>query len=276
MNNERLKEMNNILIQLKEYAKVNNITDDFHKIIYRYLHDYNVGNEKNLNVKNKFPFWINRYSTKRTNCVNTPKYPYWCQFINENYPNQTLMESDPVKIYIPLKSSYIYNGVNKIFDFCEQNSIIHNSKVAATIRNDNVVLRVMDVNDAIKIINYVNNDPYLQEGHLKPNPFCFQVDFTGLAVDNYNSYNENVAKFLEKYLKYSKNTNNLDNVSVTNFYNFVKNNKLSYQSSKDKIYQEEIRRLILISLTTDDINLFIDHYYSVSGNNKQAKRYKRF
>ncbi len=265
MINEREQEINAFLFNLMNYAKKNQLDDDFYKIIYKYMRSYNLGDEQNLDIKNRFILWINRFQSQKTTCINTEKWSYWCQFINEQYQGQTLKESDPVKLYIPLKSSHIYNGVNKIFDFCEQNNIIHQSKVASKMRNDNVVLRIKNIDDAVKVINFVNNDPYLKEGHLNPNPFCFQEGFVGLAIDNYNSYNDTVAKLLAAYIKQKKSYNNF-NVSADDFYDFVTNYHHSYNTKQDMIYGEEIRSLILKSLKSNDFNVFANHYYSVVGN----------
>ena len=271
MNNERQNEINRILKELSNYAKMSPLNNNFSETIYNYLRSYNLGNERDLDIKNRFVLWINRFQLKKTKCENTSNHPYWCQFINEKYPNQTLKESDPVKLYIPLKSDFIYQGVNLIFDFCEQNNIIHQSKVAARMRNDNVVLRIKNIDDAVKLINFVNENHYLKQGHLTPNPFCFNAGNVGLAIDNYNSYNENVSKFLANYIIYKKQTNTLSNVGINDFYNFVANNKLPYSNEKNKIYLEEIRNLILKSLESNDFNKFVKHYYSVSGNKKLEK-----
>jgi len=264
--------MNAILIRLAEYAKTNNTNNNFHEVIYKYLRCYNIGNEANLEIKNNFSNWINRYQNKKTKCVNTSNHPYWCQFINEKYNNQVIKESDPVKLYIPLKSEYIYEGVNRIFDFCEQNDIIHQSKVAATMRNDNVVLRIKEINDAIKVINFVNSDEYLKHGSLKPNPFCFNVGNVGLAIDNKNSYNDNFSRYLSNYINYKKQKNNLYNVSIQDFFDFVACNRLPDNNTReDIIYGDEIRKLILTSLSSNKFEDFKNHYYSVVGNKNRIK-----
>lgn len=269
MNNDRIKEITAILESLAKYAQINYIDNNFYQKIYNDLKSYNIGDEKNIDIRKNFPSWINRFKSKQTRCENTKDHLYWCQFVNEKYPNQTLKESDPVKLYIPLKSDYVLEGVNKIFDFCEQNNIIHQSKVASTMRNDNVVLRIKEIDDAIKVINFVNNDEYLKQGALKTNPFCFKVGNVGLAIDNKNSYNDNVSKFLANYIMYKKQTKTLNNVSIDGFFDFVACNRLPYSTKEDVIYGDEIRKLILISLKSNEFSDFKEHYYSVLGNSNQ-------
>lgn len=271
MNNNRQKEIAAILVKLSEYAKTNYVDNSFYEIIYKYLRSYNIGKENNLDIRNNFLPWINRFQNKKTKCVNTSTHPYWCQFINEKYNNQVLEESDPVKLYIPLKSEYIYEGVNRIFDFCEQNNIIHQSKVASKMRNDNVVLRIKNIEDARKVINFVNNDSYLQRGALKPNAFCFNVGNVGMAIDNMQSYNDNVSKYLLNYIRQKKQQNNLNNVSLEDFFNYVACNRLQYDTKESIIYGDEIRKLILTALSSNNFEDFSNHYYSVIGNKNNKK-----
>ena len=68
------------------------------------------------------------------------------------------------KIYFSLKPEYLEQGVLKIIDFINRENIEVSFKVGRLSRDDQIVIRVGSHEDCDKIINYINNDHYLQMG----------------------------------------------------------------------------------------------------------------
>ena len=66
MNNSRKNEINAKLLRLAEYAKINNTSNNFHEVIYKYLRSYNIESERNLDIKYNFSSWIIRFQYKKT------------------------------------------------------------------------------------------------------------------------------------------------------------------------------------------------------------------
>lgn len=240
--------------------------EEFTNIIYNLLKCYN--NVISEDIEYYFPYWINRSKEhyKTTTVFQDENWKYFCQFTNEEYDSQTIIESDPIKLYVPLKKEYIYAGVNRIFKFCDQNDIIHKSKVSKEIRTDNVILRIKEKEDAIKVINFINNDRYLKEGSLTPNPFLIQDGNIGIAIDNYNSYNFEVATWISKYITTLASYNSNKFISDGHFKDFIEKNPINYNDKDEQIFKDEIKLLIIKAMSSNDINILFDHYDEVSNN----------
>lgn len=272
IDNNRKQKINAFLKRIEWIAQSYNYDyETLHRVVYNELHNIGVDN-LNCDISYMFPYWINNNQRSTTSVFQTEKHKYFCQFVREEYQSQVIKESDPVKLYIPVNASHLYEAVNRIFDFCDANNIIHTSKVAKEIRNDNIVLRVRTKEDAIKIINYVSSDPYILEGRLEVNPFCISANGVGLAVDNYNSYNMQVASFIANYTLFNKNNNLTYKTSIEDFSRFVERTKPSYKDHQEEIYKEEIRGLIVKSLNSSDVNTLFDHHSKVSSNAKSNEK----
>ena len=146
-----------------------------------------------------------------------PKWQYFCQFISQK-PNEDLTKNpNHIKLYIPLDAKHIYRGVDKIFNFLSSQNISHISKVDSNIRNDDIVIRLTNLDDAKKLIN----STYLQEGLMPPNPFLYQEGGIAMTCDGTLSFSNALSCMLTEYIK-QKNTNHqLDSINVYDFYSFV-------------------------------------------------------
>ena len=276
IDNSRKQKINAFLKRMEWICQSNNFNEEeFKRIVYNELHNIGI-NVPNKSIEYIFTHWINNNNRYNTKVFNSEKHKYFCQFINEKYDMQVIKEADPVKLYIPIDENHLYHSVNRIFDFCENNNIIHTSKVAKVIRNDNVVLRVKNKDDALKVINFVNSDPYILEGRLEVNPFCINAGGVGLAIDNYNSYNSEVSSLIAQYILFNKNNNLNYKTGYDDFVNFVERVPLKYQDERDRIYKSEIRNLIFKSLNSDDVNVIFNHYDMVSGNKKVNQKNNDF
>jgi len=192
---------------------------------------------------------------------------------------KTSPNKDPIKLYLSLDKEHLFKGSKIIFNYLVDENIEHISNVANSIRTDNIIIRVFNKKDAEKIINFVNTHPYLNQGHLKTNPFLMNVGIVGLAQDNYNSYYNVVAAFIKEYLKDCKKKNKLDSVNRINFYEFVANYNINNEEfikdarktsninyENDVKYIKEIQNLLLINMASNNIDDFYNHFKSVRGN----------
>ena len=168
-----------------------------------------------------FNNWIQYYSdSPKTSCFIADNWQYFCQFISKD--NNARLQTEHIKIYIPLDAEHIEYGATLIFDFLERNNISHLSKIGKKIRSDDIVIRLVNPNDAEKLINFVNDTPYLQEGLIKPIPFTFQKDGIGMAVDGMLSYNDTISILLKAYMDHTKETKTLNKVDADDFYAYVR------------------------------------------------------
>lgn len=167
-----------------------------------------------------FNNWIQYFSTtKNTQCFIDPQWSYFCQFLSVN--PEARQSNDHLKIYVPLDVEHVEYGAKMIFDFLDQNNIPHVSKIGRRIRFDNIVIRLVHPEDVDKLLEFVNNNKYIQEGLIAPNPFAFQKDNLAMAVDGDISYNETVAKLIDLYIDYAQKNKLLNKVSTEAFYQYV-------------------------------------------------------
>ncbi len=220
--------------------------------------------------------WIKYYKDdNRIDVFNSEYWPYFCQFISTDY--KATKTKEHIKIYIPLDADHIEQGTEMIFNFLAGNNISHNSKVGKHIRFDDIVVRLNNERDAIKLINYVNNNPYLQRGLIKPNPFAHQEGSVAMACDGSESYNYTVATIIGIYLNECKKTNHLQNVSYQDFYHFLSTyykkqfinkentilaNKLRFYNNKEKRedYKEIISLILKVQNPSFQLQDYLSHY----------------
>ena len=94
------------------------------------------------------------------------------------------------------------------------------SKIRPNITFDNVVVRVKDIKDAEKVIEYVKNKSYIQEGLLTPNPFAINKDNIVITMDGLESYNSRTPDYISNYIW--NNKDNLNNINMNKFKEYIK------------------------------------------------------
>lgn len=227
---------------------------------------------------NCFSQWKNYFKTKAN--IYCSEVDYF--LILNNKDDKVLDCLDQIKLYIPLDKEHINAGAKLIFDFLAQNDIPHLSKIAVYIRRDNIVIRMNDKNAAMRLIDYVNSSDYLMEGLLKPIPFTFQYKGIGLAVDGTFSYNSTVADLVASYINEKKEAK--ENVDVYSFKNWLmKKYNLTFTAPFYNMFDEFLRvktlpqaktlnighqlymlenimQLMILSLSSNNINDFFSHY----------------
>lgn len=106
-----------------------------------------------------------------------------------------------MKIYLSFSKEDVFECVNMIFDYIDQNELSTLSKVADVRRSDEVVLRMSNVEDAKKLLEFINNNEYLSTRAKPVNPFLIKSGVAGLANDRLLSYNETLSFIIAEYFK---------------------------------------------------------------------------
>jgi len=231
-NNFRKKiEMNTFLTQMQTLFIKNNLTESDIKRIYAHLVTVGIPErEKRQDLSDAFNILQNyNQNNEKMKVFVANHWKYFCQFVSKN--SNKAFGMNPIKLYIPLKKQNIERNVQKIFDFINENNIEHLSKLARETRVDDLVIRVMNKEDADKIINFVNNDLELTNDMYEPNPFCITEGKVGLAMDRSLSYNDTVAKYIFHYVKEETERKNI--VSYEGFVNYIQRNLHSLKTKKD-------------------------------------------
>jgi len=221
-----------------------------------------------------FNNWIQYYAdSPQTSCFVAYNWQYFCQFISKD--NQARLAGEHIKIYIPLDAQHIEEGAKIIFDFLEKNHISHLSKIGREIRFDDIVVRLINPEDAKKLIQFVSSVPYLQEGLIQANPFAFQQNGIAMAVDGSLSFNSTVAKLLNAYMDYKRNSGTLNNVNADDFYAYLRalyldqfvyhrNNNLEricqWEPDEENNYREVIALIIKVQDPSFTLEDYMQHY----------------
>ena len=138
------------------------------------------------------------------------------QFTTGDLPDYIEFE----KIYLSLDAKHIYKGTKDLFCFISSLGVSHLSKIARIIRSDNIVIRIKrsDKENLNKILEFIQNNQYIQEGMNPLNPFLPSENGVAHIYDNGGSYNSEVAKCIMNCVFASVNDNS---ISLDQFKNYV-------------------------------------------------------
>ena len=237
----RYEEMNNFL---KFFANIYNnnpktqITSD---TIYDALSNYGLSqleiqNSKGSNIRIKgvyFDEWIDYFKDDPN--LNVYFTEVQSRFLQFNYWGGNNPEL--YKLYLSFPEEKILECVKQLFKFISDNNIKNISKVADSVRSDSVVLRVYNKEDVTKIIDFINNNDYINKSCKQVNPFLIKAGNVGLSYDKNLSYNEVLSYLIKQYLLEKRNTNSLNSVSIDNFRYYVINSYNTIFSNKESLIE---------------------------------------
>ena len=240
MNRDRIIEINKLLLSFKKQIednpdKASSIIS--HSNIYYYLVRTNT--PERISFDGLFNYWTSNNNRSNTNVFVSPDWKYFCQFISQI--EKMIDSTKHRKIYLSLKPSYLMEGVDRLFDFLSRENIPHESKVGKKSRDDQIVVRVGSHEDCLKVVNFIKNDPYIQEGKKKANPFSFQYEGVALTSDGITSYNGCITCIIKSYLQEMKNNNTIDSINVNTFIDYCidyYNRYFVYKSDIKKLFED--------------------------------------
>ena len=174
--------------------------------------------EQTCDINYMFPQWIDKFSNSNHLHVYRDNRQYaFLQFANYQYCDSCEM----IKVYMSFPEETMKNCVDLIFDFIEKNNIKSASKVSQRLRSDSVVLRLLNKEEAVQVLNFINSNEYLCKNAKPTNPFSMKVGVCGLGYDDRISYNFCISKIIAEYFKEIRRTNQFGNVSFEHFGQFV-------------------------------------------------------
>ncbi len=209
-----------------------------------------------------------------------PNWKYFCQFKTRD--NQIRGASQHIKIYVPLDAEHIEAGSKMIFDYIAQNKICSISKISSQIRFDDLVIRIVEPDQLYKIIDFIDNNDYIQEGLISPNPFAFNYHNIALACDGSLSYNGVISGLIDLYTAYIQKNKYETIPNSDDFYKYISflymaefkfgtRNTIEDYFAKidDRIinknnYEQVIRLVLESSDSMYNVNDFIRHYKDCS------------
>lgn len=264
--------------------------------IYHELTRLNIPNsERTTKIDSNFRFWKVLGAGFFVNCkvFVQENWNYFCQFVSHDL--KAYNSHEHLKVYIPLDAQHIKYGAVEIFKFLDNENISHCSKIGSDVRFDDIVIRLIDPNDVIKLVNFISSNEFIQEGLIPPNPFLFNVNGIAMAVDGHLSFNMTIANLIKLYIQEKQRTNTLNQVSADDFYNYVQlyiNKAFSNSESLKKISTdfedgtqlstEELVNYknvfeLIIKCTSDDFSFqnYVQHYMDCTNPYMQNQKFEQ-
>ena len=290
MNNKRIDEINNFLLRYKSLLEEIDDMDGFiieENDIYDSL--VRINTKEYANSYRLFDKWFDFGKDKYSlTLFETPPIkvksdmkaePY---FIGINSKNNSIVNdsSNLHKIYLSLKPEYLEQGVMLIMDFVDREEIEVLAKVGRLSRDDQIVIRVGNHRDCDKVLDFINNNQYLQKGKKEANPFSFQNNGIALAADGDTSYNSCMSRLVYKYLKHMKYNNRIDEIGYNSFIRYIKNYYEEHFVRMDNI--DEALKDFKVRKNNSDLYKLLDYKYSIKlfidglSNDFNYNSYKNF
>ena len=177
----------------------------------------------------------NRY--RYENRVNTYLYNdyFWVIENRHGLKNNEYYDElgNSIKLYIAVDPSIINNVASMVFDYIISENILSQSKISKQFRNDALVVRVRNKEDAEKIVNFVNGINYTSA--VKPNPFIHSIGNVSMTLDGTLSYNKALTKLLSRYFNEKKEQQKLNTTSLDEFKIWLINEKEVLKSNNKNI-----------------------------------------
>lgn len=183
-----------------------------------------------------------------------------------------------IKLYISVEADNLYKVSELLFNFMVNNGITMQCKVSKEMRNDALICRVTNSDDALKVSEYLNSLNY--KSNIRPNPFLFDNGKVCIAIDGVLSFNVILSRLLKEYLLVKRNTHTIEKIALNkdfniseDFNNFIRSQIKFLNSSQKKDfmdlyeidnetkYKDFIRVSELISKNLDN-NLIIEELFS--------------
>lgn len=211
--------------------------------IYYELRSFNVHNNKNEKIANTSLINVQlnlneKYKNdERVNTFTFGKGYFWAIENREQLSDEEFYGKieKAIKLYVSVDSKDMYMVASSLFDFIIKEKIITQSKIAKEMRNDALVLRVSTKEEALKIINFLN-EKFEYKSRVKPNPFLFDNGKVSIAMDGRLSYNSTLSKLLQFYYQEKRINDTLDKVDENDFLAFLNKESLSFKNGYNEEY----------------------------------------
>ena len=228
----------------------------FGKYAYSELIRFNTKEVKDkMNLQSSLFNLMNFEFNDLENLRTIPQLPHFLWFRNKN---KSMDFADAVKLYIPLDEEHLCEGAKQLFTYMDKEDILTESKIRfkGETTLDDIVVRVKDMEDAEKVINYVNNNQYIKEGLLNPNPFLITKDNIGMTMDGNESYNSKTANMMAYYIW--NNKDNLDNINLDTYRMYLEEKEKELSEVAKETGNYDLKNIvdILLMSVNDNTNSY--------------------
>ncbi len=229
-----LKKLANIYAQNPD-LQINNAT------IYNMLYTFNVHNGKDeklskISLLNVQLSLNEKYKNDaRVNTFTFGNGYFWAIENRNGLSDEEYFKKmeNAIKLYIPTNSQHVNYIAENLFDFMIKEGIINQSKIAKEFRNDALVIRVSNREEAEKVIKFYH-ETMAYNVKVKPNPFVPADGKVGIAMDGRLSFNSTIAKFLVNYFKEKRQNDSFDKVDEKDFLEFLNKIRSSFKNGNNQ------------------------------------------
>lgn len=259
------------------------------------IYDLSIDEQRNNSLDNLFANLMDSYKDKKLNVFHSPRQINFLQMQNIKGKCEP---SKLIKIYLSFPKESIEECAKIIFDYIDKNNLSSYSKISNKIRSDSVVLRISDQDEAINVLNFINNNDYLCSQAKQTNPFLLRYGICGMGYDELLSYNSCISSIICDYLIEQKALGTLDEASIEGLKNYVEDfynnifinckNLKQFSNSLDVLDKiskfgslEDCilnwQKVVEMFKTHLDGNLDINKYFELYNNfnNKELSNYKK-
>lgn len=254
--------MEQFLSVIKIFAQYNPDREIDYRFVYSQLLNFGLGSLAHKeNLKDIWPQISSMVaSVTDSNTINRNNGPFL--LFDRGHLN-----GNEIKMYLPAPKENIIDVVCTIEKILTKNNMTHQLKVASSMRNDNIVVRVNSLDDAKLIMEKINTSKLLEV-----NPFLASNNGIGLAMDNNDSFNSVLSGLIASYIMDLREHKKLNDVSLMEFRNFIKRERERlerFNLNSQKLDLVDIYRLL--ELTTN-YQFKIADFYNFA-NQKQVDKY---
>lgn len=231
-----MKEMNNFLIYLSHIYDLN---PKINASVFRSLilyHDIKpIDNEKVLDE------------------LNLKKDNYYYKITNTDL-------NKLIKIYIPIKSKYLVEGINLINSFIEKHGIKANILISKLERLDSIIIKVNSFVNVKRITYFIKNNSFFKNSLNKVNPLIFNMDDCMIVLDDNLSFINELSKVLYAYIKDSKVQGSKTKPNIKELKKYINNISLLEKNETLKLIYKQIIMKIDGTLNQDAFNELVIKY----------------
>jgi len=256
--NDRIFEINDLLHEFVRMDKnYGYLTEEQ---IYNYLAYDKAGSNTSYELKPVWDTLIKQFDKTKSNTTLNKGLEGWLTLRSKNHADY----KKSIKLYINLPYDKLEKASIKIFKFLDKKKINHISKISNNIRNDGLIIRVNDANEAREIINFVNKK--IGKDARRTNPFTFREGIVGIGYDGNSSYNKFISFVISEYIKDRKDKNMIDSVSYGDFnsyvielykYYFEQNHINEFRSTY--IFSDDLKRIKSSDFYFDEKELLLNY-----------------
>lgn len=192
--------------------------DIFTNFVYAQLSNF-----MNISLKNNWDEVKMNLDDLNANVLNSISNENFTVYVN---PNINLNYGNCLKLYIPLTEFGFSNGATQILHYLDQSKMPFDLKLAGNVRNDDIVVRVDGLKEALTIIDFINSQKDIRSSIMPTNPFLLNIGGIGLSMDSVISYNYEVAKVVANYIK-KVSKENIKETGIEDFKRYLEKKRIA-------------------------------------------------